>query len=78
VVVAITAADASFVDDLRQFLASLRSEAERAAYQEFGRPDRIDRMGAESTWWYFHLGTALRWVDGRLAETTKFDPVRPF
>jgi hypothetical protein len=35
-------------------------------------------MGAESTWWYFHLGTALRWVDGRLAETTKFDPVRPF
>lgn len=78
VVVAITATDTSFVDDLRQFLASLRSEAERAAYQEFGRPDRIDRMGAESTWWYFHLGTALRWADGRLAETTRFDPVRPF
>ena len=78
VVVALTAANTSFVDDLRQFLASLRSEAERAAYQEFGRPDRIDRMGAESTWWYFHLGTALRWVDGRLVETTRFDPVRPF
>ena len=88
IVVALTVSDVSFLDDLRRFLASLTSEAERGAYQELGRPDRIDRVeagsptpaspSAESTWWYFNLGTALRWADGRLVETTKFDPIRPF
>jgi hypothetical protein len=83
VVVALTIEDTSFVDDLRLFLASLVSEEERAAYAEFGRPDRVDTFGGvgsggERSWWYFRLGTALRWSDGRLVERTTFDPVRPF
>jgi hypothetical protein len=81
VAVPVALEDTKFLDTLRQFLASLRSDEERRAYRETGKPDRVDstRVGdrLETAWWYFRAGRVYRFRDGRLEEVETFAPVEP-
>jgi hypothetical protein len=79
-VVAITVENRVFLDNLRQFLASIRTDDQRKVYQEMGKPDRDRNVRypgyLESSWWYFEAGRVYRFRDGRLEQVTPFDPVR--
>jgi hypothetical protein len=79
-VVAITIDNRQFLDNFRQFLASIKTDDQRKVYQEMGRPDRIRNVQypayLESSWWYFEAGRVYRFRDGRLEQVTPFDPVR--
>jgi hypothetical protein len=79
-VVAITVESRVFLDNLRQFLASIQTDDQRKVYQEMGKPDRVRNVQypgyLESSWWYFEAGRVYRFRDGRLEQVTPFDPVR--
>jgi 5-hydroxyisourate hydrolase-like protein (transthyretin family) len=79
VVVAVTVQNRRFLDNFRQFLASIRTDDQRKVYQEMGRPDRIRNVQypgyLESSWWYFESGKVYRFHDGRLQQVVPFDPV---
>ncbi|HET9212398.1 MAG TPA: carboxypeptidase-like regulatory domain-containing protein [Thermoanaerobaculia bacterium] len=79
-VVAVTIDNRQFLDNFRQFLASIKTDDQRKVYQEMGRPDRIRNVQypgyLESSWWYFEAGRVYRFRDGRLEQITPFDPVR--
>lgn len=79
-VVAVTIDNRQFIDNFRQFLASIRTDDQRKVYQEMGRPDRIRNVQyptyLESSWWYFEAGRVYRFRDGHLEQVTPFDPVR--
>jgi hypothetical protein len=79
-VVGITIENRQFLDNLRQFLASIQTDDQRKIYQEMGKPDRIRNVQypghLESSWWYFEAGRVYRFRDGRLEQITPFDPVR--
>jgi len=79
-VVAVTVESRVFLDNLRQFLASIRTEDQRKVYQEMGKPDRVRNVQypgyLESSWWYFEAGRVYRFRNGRLEQVTPFDPVR--
>lgn len=79
-VVAITIDNRQFIDNFRQFLASIKTDDQRKVYQEMGRPDRIRNVQyptyLESSWWYFEAGRVYRFRDGHLEQVTPFDPVR--
>jgi hypothetical protein len=79
-VVAITVENRVFLDNLRQFLASIKTDDQRKVYQEMGKPDRVRNVQypgyLESSWWYFEAGRVYRFRDGRLEQVTPFDPVR--
>jgi hypothetical protein len=79
-VVAVTVESRVFLDNLRQFLASIRTDDQRKVYQEMGKPDRVRNVQypgyLESSWWYFEAGRVYRFRDGRLEQVTPFDPVR--
>ena len=79
-VVGVTIENRQFLDNLRQFLASIQTEDQRKIYQEMGKPDRIRNVQypghLESSWWYFEAGRVYRFRDGRLEQITPFDPVR--
>jgi hypothetical protein len=79
-VVAVTIDNRQFLDNFRQFLASIKTDDQRKVYQEMGRPDRIRNVQypayLESSWWYFEAGRVYRFRDGRLEQVTPFDPVR--
>lgn len=81
-VVAVTIDNRQFLDNFRQFLASIKTDDQRKVYQEMGRPDRIRNVQyptyLESSWWYFEAGRVYRFRDGRLEQVTPFDPVRGF
>ncbi|PYQ56495.1 MAG: hypothetical protein DMF53_25375 [Acidobacteria bacterium] len=81
-VVAVTIDNRQFLDNFRQFLASIKTDDQRKVYQEMGRPDRIRNVRypsyLESSWWYFEAGRVYRFRDGRLEQVTPFDPVRGF
>ena len=81
VAVPITLEDTAYLDTLRQFLATLRSEEERRTYRQVGRPDRVDSTAQgdhlESAWWYFRAGKVYRFRDGRLEKVEEFAPVSP-
>jgi hypothetical protein len=78
-VVAVTLQNRQFLDNFRQFLASIRTDDQRKVYQEMGRPDRIRNVQypgyLESSWWYFESGKVYRFHDGRLEQVVPFDPV---
>jgi hypothetical protein len=78
-VVAVTVRNRQFLDNFRQFLASIRTDDQRKVYQEMGRPDRIRNVQypgyLESSWWYFESGKVYRFHDGRLQQVVPFDPV---
>ncbi len=82
VVAALAVQDTTFLKELRDFLASIKTDDERQVYGAMGQPDRIDRLqypsSLDSTWWYFEAGKAYRFRDGKLVETTAFDPIRQF
>lgn len=82
VVAALAVQDTTFLNTLRAFLASLKTDDERRVYAAMGRPDQIDRTEypehLEVTWWFFEAGKAYRFRDGKLAEVTPFDPIRQF
>jgi hypothetical protein len=79
-VVGVTVENRRFLDNFRQFLASIRTEDQRKVYQEMGKPDRIRNVQypghLESSWWYFESGRVYRFRDGRLEQVVPFDPVR--
>jgi len=79
-VVSVTVENRQFLDNLRQFLASIQTEDQRKVYQEMGKPDRIRNVQypshLEASWWYFESGRVYRFRDGRLEQVVPFDPVR--
>jgi hypothetical protein len=79
-VVAVTVESRVFLDNLRQFLASIKTDDQRKVYQEMGKPDRVRNVQypsyLESSWWYFESGRVYRFRDGHLEQVTPFDPVR--
>ena len=78
-VIGVTIENRQFLDNLRQFLASIQTDDQRKIYQEMGKPDRIRNVQypshLESSWWYFESGRVYRFRDGRLEQITPFDPV---
>ena len=82
VTVAFTLENSEALRTYRDFLAGVRSEDQRRVYGEMGKPGRVDRLQKaeheEETWWYFQLGRAYRFEDGRLQEVVDFEPVRSF
>ncbi len=82
VVVALTVEEGEFLDNLRDFLASIETEDEKKIYDEMGNPDRVQRIEHpthdEISWWYFQAGKAYRFRDGELQQVVHFDPVKPF
>ncbi|HEY4575873.1 MAG TPA: carboxypeptidase-like regulatory domain-containing protein [Thermoanaerobaculia bacterium] len=78
-VVAVTIDNRQFIDNFRQFLASIKTDDQHKVYQEMGRPDRIRNVQyptyLESSWWYFEAGRVYRFRDGHLEQVTPFDPV---
>ena len=81
VAVPVALADTAFLDTLRQFLGSLKTDEERRTYHQVGRPDRVDRTTqgdrVETAWWYFRAGKVYRFLDGRLEKVEDFAPVQP-
>ena len=79
-VVGVTVENRRFLDNLRQFVASVQTEDQRKVYQEMGKPDRIRNVQypghLEASWWYFESGRVYRFRDGRLEQVVPFDPVR--
>ncbi|HEX9942971.1 MAG TPA: carboxypeptidase-like regulatory domain-containing protein [Thermoanaerobaculia bacterium] len=79
-VVGVTVENRRFLDNLRQFLASIQTDDQRKVYQEMGKPDRIRNVQypghLESSWWYFESGRVYRFRDGRLEQVVPFEPVR--
>ncbi|MGH9465027.1 MAG: carboxypeptidase-like regulatory domain-containing protein [Thermoanaerobaculia bacterium] len=65
-----------------RFAAALDTDDERRVYEQLGQPERIETFDRpdyqEVTWWYFQLGKAYRFQDGRLVQVVPFDPVEPF
>lgn len=82
VVVALTVEEGEFLDNLRDFLASIETEDEKRIYDEMGNPDRVQRIEHpthdEISWWYFQAGKAYRFRNGELQQVVHFDPVTPF
>jgi hypothetical protein len=82
VVASIVLRNAKFVQNLRKFLATVDSDDERRVYERNGRPDRVKVTNfsdhSETSWWYFEIGRAYRFVDGRLTGTEEFAPVKDF
>lgn len=82
VVSAVVVDDHAYVNNLRAFLATIRTEDERSAHQQMGEPDKVERVELpghyEVAWWYFEAGKVLRFRDGRLDKTDTFDPVKSF
>lgn len=80
VVAALTVENAAFLQKLRQFVASVKSDDERRVYDEMGKPDEVKTVrypnSTESTWWYFDHGRAYRFRDGHLEQVIPFDPVK--
>jgi hypothetical protein len=80
VVAALTVQNAAFLEKLRQFVASVKSDDEHRVYDEMGKPDEVKTVrypdSTESTWWYFDHGRAYRFRDGRLEQVIPFDPVK--
>jgi hypothetical protein len=81
VVVPVTLADTHFLDTLREFLGSLRTDEEQKAYHQAGKPDRVDRTTypdhVDTAWWYFEQGKVYRFRDGHLQTIDSFAPVKP-
>ncbi|HET9765960.1 MAG TPA: hypothetical protein VFS60_03880 [Thermoanaerobaculia bacterium] len=81
VAVPVELADTAFLETLRQFLGSLRTDEERNTYRQVGRPDRVDNTSypdrLETAWWYFRAGKVYRFRDGRLEKVEEFSPVQP-
>lgn len=82
VVASLEVENAAFVEKLRQFVATVRSDDERRVYGEMGKPDEVKQVrypdSMESTWWYFGAGRAYRFRDGRLEQVIPFEPVKSF
>lgn len=81
VVVPLVVEDTSYLESLREFLATLRSDDEHRVYREMGRPDRVDTEESgevpQSSWWYFEAGKVYRFRGGDLQQVTHFEPVKP-
>lgn len=81
VVVALTVEEGEFLDNLRDFLATIDTEDEKRIYDEMGNPDRVQTIEHpthdEISWWYFQAGKAYRFRDGELQQVVHFDPVTP-
>jgi hypothetical protein len=81
VAVPVSLEDTKFLDTLREFLGSLRTDEERSTYRQTGKPDRVDRVAfpdhLETAWWYFRAGKVYRFRDGHLEKVEEFAPVQP-
>jgi len=81
VAVPVTLADTTFLDTMREFLSSLKTDEEQKTYHDAGKPDRVDRTTfpdhVETAWWYFEQGKVYRFRDGHLEKVDDFAPVKP-
>ncbi|HVR98387.1 MAG TPA: carboxypeptidase-like regulatory domain-containing protein [Thermoanaerobaculia bacterium] len=79
-VAALVVENTKFLNNLRQFVASVQSDDERKVYDEMGKPDEVKRVQypdhVEASWWYFETGKVYRFRDGRLEQVVPFDPVK--
>lgn len=59
----------------------LTSTAQSQIRDRQGEPDLVENLdlpyGRETTWWYFDIGRAYRFLDGELRDEMTFNPVRP-
>jgi hypothetical protein len=82
VVSAVVVSDAAFVKNLRDFLATIKTDDERQVHQQMGEPDKVERNEypdhLEVSWWYFESGKVYRFRDGKLMQIDPFDPVKGF
>ena len=62
--------------------AASASDDQRRVFEQMGKPDRVDRLempgGVEVAWWYFELGKSFHFLDGRLDQSSEFEPVTGF
>lgn len=62
-----------------QRAAAVTSSAQSQIRQRQGEPDLVEHLdlpyGRETTWWYFELGRAYRFLDGDLRDELTFNPV---
>lgn len=79
VIVPLTVTDPEFLNTFRAFVAGLDTDDEQRVYREVGRPDKVDALElpdrVEEAWWYFQYGQVYRFVDGRLEQVERFDPI---
>jgi hypothetical protein len=79
VVVSLVVQNVKFLENLRQFLAMVKSDDERRTYDEMGKPDKVQRFEypdhVEASWWYFESGRVYRFRSGRLEQVVPFTPV---
>jgi len=58
----------------------LASTAQSQVRERQGEPDLVENLdlpyGRETTWWYFAVGRAYRFLDGELRDEMTFNPVR--
>jgi len=82
VVTPLVVRDADFLNSHRAFLAGSDSADQQRIYEEMGKPDRVERMrrgsSEEISWFYFARGLAYCFLDGTLAASEDFAPVKPF
>jgi hypothetical protein len=82
VVTTLAVADGAAVAALDRFADALDTDDERRVYEQLGPPERVETFDRpdyqEVTWWYFRLGKAYRFQDGRLDQVVPFDAVEPF
>jgi hypothetical protein len=78
----LTVSDSTFASEHRELVPSLGTADPRRIYEEMGKPDRVERMrrgsSEEISWFYFARGRAYRFLDGSLAASEDFAPVKPF
>lgn len=79
VIVPLTVTDPEFLNTFRTFVDGLDTDDEQRVYREVGRPDKVDALElpdrVEEAWWYFRYGQVYRFVDGRLDQVERFDPI---
>lgn len=79
VIVPLTVTDPEFLDTFRAFVAGLDTDDEQRVYREVGRPDKVDTLElpdrVEQAWWFFRYGQVYRFIDGRLDQVERFEPI---
>ena len=79
VIVPLTVTDPEFLNTFRAFVTGLDSDDEQRVYREVGRPDKVDVLElpdrVEQAWWFFRYGQVYRFIDGRLDQVERFEPI---
>lgn len=80
VIADLTLVDSEWTRWVSRYLSGDATEDEERVFRERGRPDRTESLGTpgeEIAWFYFAVGRAYRFADGRLQGVDSFEPVPP-